>query len=258
MNGELANIYDNSGKHNLVLNPNKSALEVFGGTKAKGISENINITINGIKIPVKRTVKSLGLTIDNQLKFAENTNILLRKSFFKLKILYSNRHILSRRLRRMLVESLVLSNFNYCNYVYGPFLNVCEQRKIQKVQNSCVRFIFGLRKYDHISLQFRELSWLDMLHRRKLHFGVFVKKIMLTSSPPYLSRLLVARNNIHTVNIRHGGLLTIPRHVTALFRRGFAYQAVHFYNKLPRHLKGETILRRFKKLYKQLLLQQQP
>lgn len=257
VNRELGDIFDCAGKHNLMLNPNKSMVVMFGGAKAKRLSECLNINVNNTKIPIKQSAKSLGLIFDSQLTFIENTNSLLKKAYFSLKILYSNKHLLSRRLRKMLVESLVLSNFNYCNFVYGPFLNMREQQKIQKVQNSCVRFIFGLRKYDHISQQFRDLSWLSMSSRRELHFAVFVRKVLLTSSPSYLCSKLVSRSNIHSVNTRHRELLAIPRHATALFRRGFAYQAVHFHNKLPIELKGNIGIYQFKKSYRRLLLQNQ-
>ena len=257
MNGELDGIHADSIEHNLVLNPAKSVVVVFGGIKAKKLAEHLNIEINNVKIPVQQSAKSLGVIIDGRLNFVEHVNILLRKSYFNLKLLYSNKQILSRKLRKILVESLVLSNFNYCSFVYGPFLTIREQQKIQRVQNSCVRFIFGLRKYDHISPQFRSLSWLNMLNRRKLQFAVFIKKIMLTSSPLYLRNKLVSRADIHNVNTRHRVLLAIPRHVTALFRRGFAYQAVHMYNSFTDILKLIPSINLFKKRFKQTLLNDQ-
>ena len=139
--------------------------------------------------------------------------------------------------RCVLCESLVLSYFNYCSFVYGHFLNVLENRKIQRVQNSCFRFVCSLRKYDHVSNAISELNWLNMNNRRKLHFAVFVHKIMVSESPSFLKNRLIPRNATHDRNTRYNSMLSIPKHTTAIFRRCFSYQAAHTYNTLSNDLK---------------------
>lgn len=200
------------------------------------------------------SAKNLGIVLDGNLRFRDHLKRLNQKSYMALKILYNNRHILNFKLKKILCESLVLSNFNYCDFVYGHCLDsVCKSR-IQGVQNSCARFICGLRKYDHISHTFSELNWLKMDSRRLLHFCTFIYKILNEpNSPVSVRERLVPRRNVHAVNIRSNGRLTQPHHQSALFQRSFTYNAVRVYNSLPTNLIGLTV-QQFKITYKKYLL----
>ena len=70
----------------------------------------------------------------------------------------------------ILCESLVLSQFNYCNVVLSNMDKYLEQ-KIQKIQHMCIRFIFDIRRKDHCDYNafIKELGWLDMKHRSIKH-----------------------------------------------------------------------------------------
>ena len=46
---------------------------------------------------------------------------------------------------RILCDSIILSQFNYCDVVYSN-LDKYLKDKIQKVQNLCLRFIFDTKK----------------------------------------------------------------------------------------------------------------
>ena len=51
-------------------------------------------------------------------------------------------------------------------------------KKLERFQNLAILFIFGLRKYDHIS-QFRaQLNWLPIRLRRDMHIITFLFKIL--------------------------------------------------------------------------------
>ena len=252
INNELEKIKSISSKHNLRLNPAKSILTYFGNFA----SDRINIRIDGISVPVSSMIKSLGITIDQQLKFSPQISNLVKKSMSKLKILYSNRNILNKTIRSMLAETLVLSHFNYGCYVYGPFLTTTEQRRVQKVKNSCCRFVCGLRRYDHVSEKIVELGWLNMKNRRELQFATFVHNVMITNRPSYLRLKLSERGSQHGVNIRNASSLSIPMHRTSLFTKCFSYQAVATYNKIPPVLKSLSISS-FKFKYKAMLLNEQ-
>lgn len=55
-----------------------------------------------------------------------------------LRVLYSSTHILDGNLNGL----LVLSRFNYADAVYSACLMQTDVYKIQKVQNSCLHFIY--------------------------------------------------------------------------------------------------------------------
>ncbi|XP_026321597.1 uncharacterized protein LOC113231486 [Hyposmocoma kahamanoa] len=59
--------------------------------------------------------------------------------------------------------------------------------KLQRLQNLCIRFIYGLRKFDHVSEYRRRLQWLSMKQRREEHVLSFLYNVLYDPrSPPYL------------------------------------------------------------------------
>ena len=47
--------------------------------------------------------------------------------------------------------------FRYCDVIYGDMTTALES-KLQRAQNSCVRFISRIKKFDHISESYEELT----------------------------------------------------------------------------------------------------
>lgn len=255
INSDLQIINQLSLEHNLKLNSSKSFIMLFGNKKhISSLKQILNINIEGVNLPIVNSARNLGVILDSSLRFKEHVTKMLQKTFLSLKLLYSNRHILNFKLKKNLSESLVLSNFNYCDFIYGPCLNVQEKNRIQKIQNSCCRLIFGLRKFDHISHTYQELNWLRMESRRTLHLGNFVINIVnRQDSSTTLKEKLIPRSSIHPRNIRNNNKLTMPHHCTALFQRSFLYNAVKFYNSLkPEYINLEP--NKFKVKYKEYLL----
>ena len=183
-------------------------------------------------------------------------NTLVKKSYCLLKNLYANRTCLTRNIKIRLCDTLILSIFNYCDIVYGPCLDAHTSMRIQKVQNSCVRFVFGLQCRDHTTPFIKDIKWLKMLNRRNLHLACFTHKVLVTSCPNYLSSKLLPRTYIHNKNLRYTNQLTTPQHTTALFQRSFSYQAVTTYNSIPEEFKSLS-LPSFKSKVKKLYLDKQ-
>ena len=119
------------------------------------------------------------------------------------------------------------------------------------MQNICVRFIFNIRKYEHISNYYIKLGWCDLSKRRKLHLGCLLYKIHLNNSPPYLVNLLTSTNQIHSHNTR--SRLYIPDTHNASGRKMFKFHAPSFWNNIPEDIKNSPSISIFKSLlYKHL------
>ena len=83
--------------------------------------------------------------------------------------------------------------------------------RIQRVQNSCIRFIFGLRKYEHITPYIQKLNTLNMESRTKQHALTLMHKIVNKIAPVYLTEKLSYRHDIHSHNTRNRHALNIRR-----------------------------------------------
>ena len=156
-------------------------------------------------------------------------------------MMYPNRHTFSKKSKIILCDALVLSQCNYCDFVYGPCLTARDAKRIQILQNSCLRFIYGIRKYDRISHTLSKAHWLDIANRRKLHANILYHKILTSHTPAYLHNKIKYRTDIHNINIRRKDALTIPQHKSSLFRRSFVYNIAAHLNELPRECRSLSV-----------------
>lgn len=257
LNSDLESISRYANENNLKLNPNKCSVIYFSPKNLKTkVQTQLALFVDGQSIEVVSVAKNLGLFIDSSLRFREHVATLVQKSYASLRLLYSNISIINFKLRKKLTEVLVLSILNYSSIVYFPCLDKFTQYRLQKIQNSCCRFIFGLRKYDRVSKRINQLGWLTVENTFKLNFSVFIENLMHTSSPFYLREKLVFRGEMHNTNIRYPNNLTIPRFRTVLFTRSFTYCSYSIYNKFNIKFKNLS-LNEFRKKLKSLLLSAQ-
>lgn len=147
-----------------------------------------------------------------------------------------------------------MSIFNFCDTVYGPCLSAATSQRIQRIQNFCLRFIYGIRRHQSVRHKFQDSKWLTMKQRRILHRGTLYHKIIISNSPTYLYRKITFRDDVHNLNLRYKGLLTPPYHKTALFERSFTFSIYKLYNPLPPQLKSCTSFS-FAKQFKKHLVQ---
>ena len=80
------------------------------------------------------------------------------------------KRFLNKEAKINLCESIVLSQFNYCDVVYSNMDKYLKD-KIIKTQNICLKFIFNIRRKEHCDYKLlrKELQWLDMNQRRIKH-----------------------------------------------------------------------------------------
>lgn len=80
----------------------------------------------------------------------------------------------------------MLSQFDYTDAVYSSCIDTNDFIRTQRVQNTCLRLIIGIRKNQQISYKTAEVFWLDMYTRRKLHMTSLSHKVVCPKSPEYL------------------------------------------------------------------------
>lgn len=231
INSDLASIYRAASDHSLSLNAKKTIVLLFGNrNKRETVKPHIKLVLNNVGLLISDHARNLGLILDNSFRFREHIIKCTQRSYSSLRALYPHRSYLPRGVKVMLCETLVLSQFNYCSPIIGPSLDSADAYKIQKVQNCCIRFIYGIRKFEHVSHKLFELRWLNMRNRMHLQMCNLFYSIVTSKEPTYLYRKLCFRNDVHSVNVRSRHLVSCPAHKTALFRRSFTYCMYKFYN----------------------------
>nr|CAH7721874.1 unnamed protein product [Callosobruchus chinensis] len=249
--------YIESIKYELVLNPSKTSVMFF--SSKNWYQENIvkiKIEVNGTTLEVADEAKNLGVTIDSKFRYKTHVAQCIRKAYNNLRQLYPNRHILSAQLKAQLCNSIVLSHFTHALPVYAPAIDNSDQYKIQKVQNSCLRFIFGIRKFQPISHTLQQICWLNMKNRSLLNMLTLYHSIILRKEPTYLFEKIEFRKDVHSRDVRNKTLISIPYHNSALYERSFSYFIATLYNSIPEEVK-KTNLIQFKKRTRQWLYNNQ-
>ena len=253
INDDLAIISKLTAAHDLILNSKKTQMMVFGRNK-ETVANNLNIILNGVPINSSLVCKNLGVFLDTDLRFEHHISHLLQKSFTKLKTLYIHKDILPLHIRLRLCESLIVSYLDYANVLYWPALTLASRNSLQKLQNSCIRFSYGLRKFDHVTPSFIAAGWFYLAERYRIHLSTLVYKINKEKEPVYLYEKLVRGHDVHNRVTRHNNLFRIPRHSTAAFQRCFTYNAIKIGNNLPLSLKVCSSIGSFKVNIKKVVM----
>ncbi len=232
----------------LKLNPKKCIHLIIGSEKnLNKLNKNIkDIKINDIIIPRCKEARNLGIIFDEHFSWNPHINILTKNCFSILKPLYRYKNYFSFNVKKLLINCLIISKFDYCDIIY-MHLSETLKNKLQKLQNICIKFIFNLKKYDHVQDCYNDLNWIKLDKRRDFHLGCFIFKIINNKTPKYLYSLFNETSNIHSYNTRKR--FFIPSIKTNNGKKSFGYYGPYIWNNLPTEIKNSTSLNIFKGKY---------
>ena len=98
----------------MVANPSKFQAMLLG----LEIDDSIVLDIGNVSIDVVSSVKLLGITIDSKLKFDQHVAKLCQKSNNKISAFSRVSHHLNEKQSRLLYNSFIMSQFNYCPLIW--------------------------------------------------------------------------------------------------------------------------------------------
>ncbi|KAL3271282.1 hypothetical protein HHI36_021772, partial [Cryptolaemus montrouzieri] len=104
INNDLEAISKAAEEHALKLDPLKSKVIVLesGQSACKNLND-IQLRVGGMEVPRQNKLKSLGLLVDNKLRFTEHVNYLIKNAFMNLK-----NHIWVSRFSRQENENFIV------------------------------------------------------------------------------------------------------------------------------------------------------
>lgn len=106
------------------------------------------VVLNGVVVPYSDKVLNLGLHMDKRMSFGNQVDEICRKVFSRLRALWPNGHLFPVKTRLMLVRSLIVPAFTYGECIYSTNLSAGHVRSLERAFSACVRFVYGLRRYD--------------------------------------------------------------------------------------------------------------
>ena len=165
--------------------PSKTEAIVFKppGNKDKTLP-TISVYEEGkkIELPTSKTLKILGIYMDNQMKWNDQINHLRSKTIGTVKHLHRVNKILPLKAKLTLYNSLVASHLNYGDIVWAG-CNEEDKKKLQGVQNYALKSILGMQKYDSATEAHRTLNYLNLEEKRHIHEAVFAHKALSGKTP---------------------------------------------------------------------------
>lgn len=236
----------------LSLNPSKCQVLVVGFPKSvsRVLNNNPkNVVLDNNAVPFeKKVVNDLGILVDSNLTWHEHVQRTCKQVFFSLHSLNRFRNIFPIELKKKLIQNLVLPIYDYGDILY----NACsetDKKRLQYSLNCCVRFIFRVKKSEHVTPLYKQLNWLKLKERRSLHLLLLLYKMIHNSSAGYLNN-----KPIPLCSDRNGIILNVSHHKTALCSNSFMISAAREWNNLPKMIRDINVFVKFKKeLFKHYL-----
>ena len=121
-------------------NPDKFKAFVIDKRRTNYTNERIQISNEDIQIVP--SVKLLGITIDDRLNFNEQISSICKSAANQLNALVRLKTFLGSNEREVLVNSFVLSNFNYCLLVWFVSSST-SLGKIESLHERALRFLLN-------------------------------------------------------------------------------------------------------------------
>ena len=147
----------------LSLHVGKTECIIFGSRRKLNRLNGFSVTYESNEIKGKKSVKYLGVVIDQCLSGDTMANSVISKTLGKLKFLYRYKSCLDQTLRKNLCMALLQCHLDYCSTTWYPTLSSKLKNKLQTTQNKIVRYILNFNHREHVGQT--ELDSLKFLNR---------------------------------------------------------------------------------------------
>lgn len=259
INDDLSAISSWSARFGISVNPNKCQAIIIGSSRSLNKVDNASlppVVFDGAIVPFSSDVKDLGLLIDSNLNWQAQVTNVCKTVTGSLRSLYRVKNLLPSTTKSMLVQALLFPIIDYADVCYYD-LNADLLNKLDRLLNNCIRFVFNLRKYDHVSAHRLQLQWLPIRQRREQRaLTTLFSFLDSPSSPSYLSSLFQYTCANHSKYLRSSNnrLLQCPTHHTKFLHSSFFIQSILLWNALPTDVRLLSGRLTFKRRVRELLL----
>jgi hypothetical protein len=260
VNSDLAKLNDFIKRRGMKLNGSKSKVMIIGSKYHTG---RLNFDmINDVKIGDKKlefckSIKNLGVIFDENLTFQEHDKCKLQKVYGVLNRIRHTKQFIPNYIKRDMAAALIDPIMNYgdiVTYGWGAHSTQNQLHRDLVADNDKIRYIYGLKRNDHVTEYRERLNGLTPENRAKLHSAVLIFKQLSKRSPEYLNHMFVCNGEASRypdnlrVNFR-------PR--TAFDTRAFSLSAINYWNSIPVDIRNSKSLTSFKNSLKNLLRAEQ-
>lgn len=227
INADLKNVFNWTMKHNLRLNVNKTHA-LFITANNTNVSKPV-IVINGNVIEYVQSATSLGYTIQSSLDWDPFVQQQCGKVYGKLRSQQLQTYFLSTEMKLSLFKTLILPHFLTCDFLIMQISAIAFNR-LKIALNACVRYVFNLSRFSHVSHLQNKLIGCSFENFSKLRCCQLVFMLTNNKCPDYLY------NKLSQFRSERSKKFIIHRHHTAKYSKSFFVRGVCYWNTLPNEL----------------------
>ena len=146
-------------KNYMMLNVDKTEYIVIGKPNLLKKLGDLSIKFSDVVIKRVSKIKSLGLTIDENLSWVDHTNIIIRKCNFSIRSLYQIQHLISEPNKKLIINAYILPVIKYMCPVWGT----CSTeiiKKIDRIITKAGKFVLNIKYSSNIkNIVSENLKW---------------------------------------------------------------------------------------------------
>ena len=237
----------------LSLHLGKTECILFGPKRRLNTDMQFEVKLENTVVERVTCVKYLGVWLDQFMDFSKHVDTIVKKANFKLGFLYRNGRFMNFYVRRLLCQSLIFSNLEYCSPSWYFGLAAPLRESLNVLQRKCARFSLGHGPRSHIgNSELSSLHWLPFSQRVSYFSLVHAYKTKNGLSPTYISDSFTFITDVHSYNLRQSTVNFSLAH--CLSPTGtFCRNVITDWNLLPKELKESKSLNVFKTSLKKYL-----
>ena len=253
LNKDLENINNWLVKNRLILNAKKTVCMLIGTHQRLSKLEKVklNIKVGDSVLTQVSEAKLLGVHIDPHLSWQPHIHSLCSKVSKKLGLLRRLRKVMPHNTMKTIYNTLVLPLMDYADIIWGTAAQT-HVNEVFKLQKRAARILMGASRYAHTTPILRQLNWLTVQQRVKLHRAVLMYKATHKLAPKYISEKFIRISEINSkrnTRASHRGDFVVPKPRLEIFKKSLVYTGATEWNTLPTDIKDCQTVDSFKHHY---------
>jgi len=222
---------------------------LFTHSKRNRANKLPNLNMMNANLPQAKSVRYLGITLDEQLSFHEHTKLVKERIRNYNGIIYHIRNKLSIYQLRQIYYAFIHSYIIYGVEIYGNAItrNLCSTLQIE--QNRVLRTILRKDRYTPIDYLHSTLKILKI--KDLIDFRILQTIYLALKFPEYLPQSIteIIESNPHTHNTRNKNPLRTYQTNTKYGNRTYKSTKSINWNNMPIHIQNADSIQSFKRLY---------
>ena len=234
-------------KNEMIINSDKFQAIILD--KKKSNLTNIPLTVDNQTIKSVPSVELLAIHLDDKLNFNLYISNICRSAANQLNALIRLKNYLSFNAKRVLINSYIISNFNYCPLVW-MFSTAKSLNIIESLQKRALRFLYNDYSISYEGLLEKAGKVKTNVYRLR-NLCVEIYKTINKLNPEFMNNIFKVKENKRVVREQYKLNLETPERNQVTFgAKSLKVYGSKVWNSLPSHIKASENLIQFKSLMK--------